>query len=304
MHFELIIIVIILVYIFSKSNENYSSIISSNDDTLITSNSILTSLFNTTNNNYKKELTNDNFDIYIIHMETNTNRLLNFNRYYNISDLVFKKYNIFPAVIGKNLNLIDFVTPKAYEQILLTDKTKKKRFHYELTRGAVGCYLSHLSVYKKIIESNLKYGIVFEDDSIIANDFYDRLQYGLSVVPQDWDIYLLGLICLKCDINKDYININRFWGTHGYIIKKDSAKKILEYLDRPISKQIDADLSLLIKRKIINVYAINPIIVAQDGTFISDIQIDTLDSVDAFNEEFKQQELMNFYAKNKVFKVK
>jgi glycosyl transferase family 25 len=214
--------------------------------------------------------------------------------------MALKKIEIFPAVVGKNLNLLNFVTPGGYEQILMTEKTNQRKYHYEITRGAVGCYLSHLSIYKKIIESNLNYGIIFEDDSIIANDFYQKLLYGLNVVPPDWDIFLLGMICLKCDISKDYVKVNRFWGTHGYIIKKESAVKILSYLDKPISKQIDADLSLLIKKNLINVYAINPMIVIQDPKFKSDIQMKVIDSPEAFNEEFAQQQLMKFYAKNRI----
>jgi glycosyl transferase family 25 len=245
----------------------------------------------------QENFTADDFNVYLIHMEKNKDRLENFNSYYYNSDIKFKKFEIFPAIIGKDLNLIEYVSPKGYSQILMTEKTKKRTHHYELTRGAVGCYLSHLSIYKKLIKSNLKYTIIFEDDSMMAADFYERLLYGLSVIPDDWDILLLGVMCLKCDIKKDYIKINRFWGTHGYIVKKSGAIKLIEYLDKPISKQIDADISLLIKRGLVNVYAVNPIIVAQDVKFGSDIQETVEDSDKAFEEEFKQNQLNKIQAK-------
>jgi len=251
-----------------------------------------------------KNFDSNEFEVYLINMPKNTDRLKNFQESYTNSDMSFKKFNIFPAIVGKELNIIDFVSPKAYQQILFSEKTGSRMHHYDLTRGAVGCYLSHLSIYKKIIEKNMKYGIIFEDDAIIATDFYKRLLYGLNIVPKDWDIFLLGVICLKCDFEKEYINIKRFWGTHGYIINNQSAKKIIEYLDKPLSKQIDADMSLLIKKGIINVYAINPIIVAQDTKFGSDIQMAVTNSSEAFNEEFKQGVLMDFYAKNRIIKVK
>jgi len=258
-----------LVYIFTYSRENYSSKIKGNS-----------------NNKIKEILNNNNFETYLINIPKNTDRLNKFNMYYKNSDIRFKKYNLFPAVIGKNLNIIDYVTPNAYTQVLETERTRKRKHHYDLTRGGIGCYLSHLSIYKKIIESNIEYGIIFEDDCVISEDFYSRLQVGLNKIPKDWDIFLLGLICLKCHINNDYVNVNRFWGTHSYVIKKKSAAKLLEYLDRPLSKQIDADLSLLIKRKLIKVYAINPLISVQNNDFRSDIQIDVIESEDAFNEEF------------------
>ena len=252
---------------------------------------------------FTEQFSSDEFEIYLINMPKNIDRLKNFEQSYANSDMSFKKFNVFPAIIGKELNIIDYVSPKAYTQLLISEKTGTRMHHYDLTRGAVGCYLSHLSIYKKIIENNLNYGIILEDDAIIANDFYKRLLHGLNVVPKDWDIFLLGVICLKCDIGKEYINIERFWGTHGYIINNQSAKKLIEYLDKPLSKQIDADMSLLIKKGIINVYAINPIIVAQDNKFGSDIQMAVTDSAEAFNEEFKQNMLMDFYAKNRIVKV-
>jgi len=131
----------------------------------------------------------------------------------------------------------------------------------------------------------------------MASDFHERLLTGLKVVPPDWDILLLGVMCLKCDIEENYIKINRFWGTHGYIVNKAGANKLLEFLDKPLSKQIDADTSLLIKRGLINVYGINPIIVAQDPVFGSDIQEIVVDSEEAFEEEFKQNQLNKIQAK-------
>ena len=251
---------------------------------------------NLKNNKFIEHFNSDEFDVQLIHMKKNTDRLINFNNYYYNSDMKFKKFEIFPAIIGKDINLIDYVSSKGYQQILMTEKTKIRIHHYDLTRGAVGCYLSHLNIYKKLLESNYKYTIVFEDDVIMAADFYERLLYGLSVIPDDWDILLLGVMCLKCDIEKDYIKINRFWGTHGYLIKKEIAAKLVKKLDVLLQKQIDADISLLIKNKQLKVYGINPLIVVQDGSkFTSDIQTPVENNIDAFNEEFNQKQLNIFY---------
>jgi len=251
---------------------------------------------NTDSNDYTN-LNGDSFNVYVIHMAKNKERIDNFNNYYYNSDMKFKPFEIFPAVVGKDINLIDYVSAKAYHQILMTEKTKKRLHHYDLTRGAVGCYLSHLSIYKNLLMSKYTYTVVFEDDVIMASDFYSRLEHSIKVIPKDWDILLLGVMCLKCDIEKDYIKINRFWGTHGYIVNKKGANKLIEYLDKPLSKQIDADLSLLIKRGLINVYGINPIIVAQDPIFGSDIQETVEESDEAFDEEFKQNQLDKIQAK-------
>lgn len=244
-----------------------------------------------------ENFTEDDFDVYVINLVSNTERLESFKYQYEKSDLAWKKYIVYPAVVGKELDIIKYVTPDAYNQVMETDATKRRKHHYDITKGAVGCYLSHLDIYRKIAASNKKYGLIFEDDVMIATDFYKRMLYGLNTVPDDWDIYLLGLICLKCDIKSEYINVNRFWGLHGYLVKKETAQRLVNYLDKLISKQIDADISLLIKEKKVKVYGINPIIVAQQNAFLSDIQVPVENNIDAFNEEFNQKQLKHFITK-------
>jgi GR25 family glycosyltransferase involved in LPS biosynthesis len=156
----LILIIIFLIFLFSNVYSNFS-------------------------NNEKELFTNNDFDIYVINLKKNTERLENFMREYNKSDLKKFPINVFPAIVGKDLELINYVSPGAYKQILTTEVLKNRKYHYELTRGAVGCYLSHLNIWKKIAESDKNYGLIFEDDVMIATDFFSRLQFGLSNVPKD-----------------------------------------------------------------------------------------------------------------------
>ena len=250
-----------------------------------------------------EKFTNDDFDVYVINLVSNKERLESFKHQYEKSDMAWKKYIVYPAIVGKDLDIVKYVTPDAYTRLMETDATKRRKYHYDITRGAVGCYLSHLDIYRKIAASDKKYGLIFEDDVMIATDFYKRMLFGLNTVPGDWDIYLLGLICLKCDVKSDYIGVNRFWGLHGYLVKKETAKKLVNNLDKLISKQIDADISLLIKERKITVYGINPIIVNQHNSFISDIQIPVENNIDAFNEEFNQKQIKKFITKYKPTKV-
>jgi len=233
-------------------------------------------------NNY---LDKNDFNVYVINLVKNKERLENFTYQYNNSDMSSKPFIVYPAIVGKNLDLAKFVTPNAYNQIIMTERTNSRRHHYDLTRGAVGCYLSHLNIYKEIAKSDKKYGLIFEDDVMIAQDFYERLNNGLKSVPADWELYLLGVICLKCEIKPNYINVNRFWGTHGYLVKKETAIKLVKLMSGLIKKQIDADICLFIKYNKLKVYAINPIIVAQDNLG-SDIQVPVIHNEEEFQEEF------------------
>jgi GR25 family glycosyltransferase involved in LPS biosynthesis len=103
---------------------------------------------------YSNSILNNNFDIYVINLPSSKERLVHFMNQYNNSDLVSTHINVFSAVNGKTLELEKYVTAKAYEQILLTEKTSKRKYHYELSSyGAIGCYLSHINTWKEIIKN-------------------------------------------------------------------------------------------------------------------------------------------------------
>jgi len=237
---------------------------------------------------YTNNKLNTDFDIYVINLPSSKERLVHFIDQYNNTDLVSTNINVFSAVNGKTLELEKYVTPSAYEQIILTEKTNKRKYHYELTRGAVGCYLSHLEIYKKIAESDKKYGLIFEDDVILHHNFGKLMLDGIhniNNIDPDWDIFLLGIMCIDCKTNTNYIDVKRFWGLHGYLVKKESAIKLVSLLDKLISKQIDAEISLMIKYQKLKVYSIYPSIVIQSNQFgTMQTTVDT--SSEAFKEEF------------------
>jgi GR25 family glycosyltransferase involved in LPS biosynthesis len=234
----------------------------------------------------KENFSNDEIDIYLINMKKNKNRLDHFIDLYNNSDLKNIKLNIFPAIVGKDLDLVKYVTPKTYKQIISTEASFKRNTHYELSRGAVGCYLSHLNIYKQIMESDKKYGLIFEDDVTFKPDFYHNLSQSILNIPDDWDILLCGVFCLDCDNLNGYSLIRKFWGLHAYIVKKESAKKIYNELNKPIGRQIDGDMEFLNKINKIKIYALNPEIASQVSVFGSDIQTPVIPDkgIDPFTE--------------------
>ncbi len=59
----------------------------------------------------------------------------------------------------------------------------------ELLPAEIGCALSHLSIYHKIIDEGLERVIIFEDDTVINNDFPAILK-NWNKAPKDWEIFL------------------------------------------------------------------------------------------------------------------
>ena len=70
------------------------------------------------------------------------------------------------------------------EGTLLWDDWKKR----DLTRGEVGCYLSHVKAWNLMIEQGLDKALICEDDIIWRSDTHDIADNFMKEVPDDWDI--------------------------------------------------------------------------------------------------------------------
>ena len=42
-------------------------------------------------------------------------------------------------------------------------------------KSAIGCAMSHMNVYKKIVEGDDKYSVIFEDDVVVVMAVYDAM---------------------------------------------------------------------------------------------------------------------------------
>jgi glycosyl transferase family 25 len=146
-----------------------------------------------------------------------------------------------------------------------------------MTPGMVGCFLSHLDIYKKIVDGNKKYALIFEDDAImIRNIQRSAIQVFPQIMPADWDIILLGYdasnpIHHKTIQYNTYKKMHRFYGTHGYLITKAGARKMLNATQIPFKNQIDHEMGELCERGLLNVYGITNPVVWQEARF-TDVQ--------------------------------
>lgn len=149
-------------------------------------------------------------------------------------------------------NTIDI---KSLHKLQKTIQTKKRELHEDLTPGAVGCYLSHLSVYEHALNSNLKQIFVLEDDTLFPKNFRQEFIQKIKDVPKDWDILLLNWIPNRyIPYNKKWKKIKKFYMMNAYMINKKGMEKILK-LGIPIEKQIDSMLSDYSNK--LNIYGIN-----------------------------------------------
>ena len=215
---------------------------------------------------YNKELfeNTDILDIYVITLG-NKERLENIELQ---QKKINNKINVFPAVNGKKLDINQ-----------LKKKYNIKNNRLKLTE--IGCYLSHLNIYKKIKQDNNKgYTIIFEDDFLVKS--YNLLYEVKKIITIlndkniDFDFIFLGNLRNNYAKNvQDNIynidNSNKLFGTHGYVVNNKNIDKIIDktkIIDRPIDIMIQ-DLSY---KKIFKTFVIKPNLVIQNNNIKSTIR--------------------------------
>jgi len=206
---------------------------------------------------YKNVLIKNNIKAFLINLKYRTDRLERFKKSYNLKNI---KCILINAVNAKNIDIEKLLKKKligdyGYNSL----KNEKREKHYEFnTMGAIGCYLSHIKTWQKILNTNCKYGLIFEDD-IEFNNYMseDIICNYISRLPNDWDILLLNknrVTMYKVDNN--LYKVKKFICLHSYIVNKKSVNKIINNIT-PINQQIDFKLSCLANQDILNVYLFN-----------------------------------------------
>jgi GR25 family glycosyltransferase involved in LPS biosynthesis len=130
----------------------------------------------------------------------------------------------------------------------------QRRSHEELDSiGGVGCALSHIAVWKWMVENRQEMCLVFEDDAMIPDDFISRANKCIrdSTVlsnPTQWEMWLLGgiwddLSSIGNEKQNSLVRIGAFMLGHAYVITLPCAKRFLEDVF-PIHAHIDMWMSI------------------------------------------------------------
>ncbi len=178
------------------------------------------------------------------------------DRYEITSKLLYKYGYDFQrfSAIDSILNWDDiklYVDDKSMQPI----ENNYRKYHHELSKGAVGCYLSHYKLWMNLLNSYDNKMIIFEDDTLPTFTYYE-IRKTLNKVPKNWDIILFGGLYHRNNlINEDICKVRRFYCLHAYMISKSCVKKLKNTLF-PIKKQIDSVLSEMSIQNKINIYGL------------------------------------------------
>jgi GR25 family glycosyltransferase involved in LPS biosynthesis/glycosyltransferase involved in cell wall biosynthesis len=214
---------------------------------------------------------------YLINLEKRPDKLNEFIKSYPYDK---ENIDIFKAIDGSKLKIN---TP--YLKNFITNYIKKNpKQKNGPNKGELGCTLSHLSIWNLIkLNDDLEENdlvAVFEDDAFFTTNF-EKIWNQINI-PNNTDfIYIGGRFSdnyLPNEINKwnkisNYVYKTNFDDrtTHGYIVTKKGAKKLLNLveLDNGIYKEIDHWLmSHMIS---LNSYTILPLLCWSPRNYKSDI---------------------------------
>nr|XP_021524855.1 LOW QUALITY PROTEIN: procollagen galactosyltransferase 1 [Aotus nancymaae] len=118
-----------------------------------------------------------------------------------------------------------------------------------LTKGELGCFLSHYNIWKEVVDRGLEKSLVFEDDLRFEIFFKRRLMNLMRDVERedlDWDLIYVGRKRMQVEhpekavprvrnlVEADY----SYW-TLAYVISLQGARKLLDA--KPLSKMLPVD---------------------------------------------------------------
>lgn len=142
-----------------------------------------------------------------------------------LQKLPSKSLNIVDAVDGKTLdyNLDEF---RVYPDWKI-EGSDNDWFNRDMTKGEVGCALSHLKVWKHAKNHGYEKVLILEEDFEVIDNFYD-----ISLkLPLDWDVILLGRQSFGEDeeiLEKNYVKLGYNWLAHAYILNKKAINTLTQ----------------------------------------------------------------------------
>ncbi|XP_041915916.1 probable inactive glycosyltransferase 25 family member 3 [Alosa sapidissima] len=182
-----------------------------------------------------------------------------------------------------------------------------------LTKGEVGCFLSHYYIWKEMVDNQMDKALIFEDDVRFQGNFKRRLLRLMDEVEKvelDWDIIYLGRKQVKPEDEEVVENVRNlvvagysYW-TLSYAISLQGAQKLINA--EPLSKMMPVDEFLPIMydkhpneayksqfpNRNLQAYSTRPLLVqpaqyAGDPDWVSDTETSTLWDDDAVRTDWR-----------------
>ena len=144
----------------------------------------------------------------------------------------------------------------------------------KLSPGEIGVFISHLRIFKKILELDVSYAMIFEDDAIFCKDFLTQIEHD---IPADTSILYIGgrfepeFKMTHCSKMSDTIvkhgSVPWIGGDmdrtlHAYIISKDMAQLCINEFYRSviINQAVDSWILAVCRKYSLPIYNMYPLL--------------------------------------------
>ena len=163
-------------------------------------------------------------------------------------------------------------------------------------QGAIGCTLSHITVWRNIVRLGLPHSLVVEDDAVLLPNAYQHIKDGLSrmysSVTDKWDIIItdfgsseyVGIEsmrqhgtpqnCVQSFYNSEVFGIEKqlliditgsscaHFNSVSYVVSYQGAKRLLKHLI-PFDRPVDVEILHLIESGVLRAYVLLPFVSGQ-----------------------------------------
>ncbi|WP_290982037.1 glycosyltransferase family 25 protein [Hyphomicrobium sp.] len=115
-----------------------------------------------------------------------------------------------------------------------------------ITSGEVGCYASHLVAARTIVERDLPYAVILEDDAVVEPDAWAAIEAAVDHLSV-WDVICLSGAkqlpnrAIACLGSRKLVRYSRFPKvTAAYVLSRSGAEKLL--VPRRRLRPVDVDI--------------------------------------------------------------
>lgn len=143
---------------------------------------------------------------------------------------------------GLDFERVEGVHGKKLNREMLRDSTTPWCASF-CTPAMVGCGLSHINLWRRIVAEQLPMALILEDDAVLAPGFAEKLQSVVTTeVPAGWHVVLAG--CFMCSSwvqgilgngwtketsSRSIHPVSYFNGTHAYVVSLEGARYLLHH---------------------------------------------------------------------------
>lgn len=187
------------------------------------------------------------YSIFIINLDGSKERWLRIQSQLESQNLTYERIAAIDVREIKNQPLLS----------LYNEKKNKWHYRKNLSLGEIGCYLSHRKCWKKIVDDQLDFALILEDDVRLVQDLKEVITFIQKHSFSEWDYLKIGENPIKRKQIKltegaqfNFIRYKKIpIGAFAQIVKFEAAKKLLSN-STEIIRPVDVDIQYTWKNKL------------------------------------------------------